>query len=581
MGEKIKPNSLSDPRKLNLRALAEQLNLPVPAKRVEPPLHEALMLGRLQALAGIEHTDLGDFINRKVKIFNDMAKARGFKETPALTYREYLHRVNHISRSRYETDPFDDVEYTKDFNGYIKYLFDHDPHLETVLATELERPRFILESPDRRKHTLVVGAPGAGKSELMKLMVHHYVKHSELGGVLVIDPHAKMARQIARWREFAGDGADRLVYLDPVRGKSHGGWVPALNPITKGDATDDETSIVAKQLANALVYFGGENEGMTDQMHRLAGFCLNVMLDMEGTTLFDLMEGLNVPSREKSAPKITEPEFVRRGKNHKSRAVRDFFLNDWDGASYRVTRDALKRRLSTYLDVPLFERVVTAQAPLNLEALLNAGKVVVVNCSFAGDAGKALGRFIMAQVESMGKRRLDRGDDAPCPPVHVFVDEATILMSPPFVSILLEFRKVGIWLTMGQQGMGDGGEREFLRKVKNSTHLKFIGRSGNTGEVIRSLGVKMEQPRLGEGKFVVIKNGEERTPMLLEALHPSPVADDTNAMSDAEWAAVLERQFAAYYRKDAAALPAPSATSAPTQAQEKTDNRRGGTRWKR
>lgn len=446
------------------------------------------------------------------------------------------------------------------FGDYLNYLAALDPHLGALLIEEMKRPRHLRDSLDRRAHTLVTGGSRSGKSELLKLLVHHYVCHPELGGVLVVDPHGDMARQIARWREFAGDGAERLVYLDASEGMAQGAGVPALNPLMRGTATSDELAAVSGQLADSLAYFGGDGEGQTPQMQRLAAFCLQVLFEIDGSTLLDLMNGLTVPPRaEKGTARAPVPPFVLRGKAHPDEVVRDFFLTDWEGESYRTTRDALKRRLSTHLRAPTFRQVMTAPDALDLESLLNAGKVVVINCGFDGEAGDALGRFIMAQVAAIGRRRTDNAR-LERHPVHVFVDEATQLMAPPFVKVLERFAKTRIWLTMAQQGAGEGGERDFLNRVRRSTGLKFLGRSGNMGELLRMVDIhRGELPQLKQGEFVVVRTGEERAPMLLRALRPSPVADDDNAMSAGEWAAVLKAQFVAYYRKPLMVETAPKA----------------------
>jgi hypothetical protein len=571
-----KSQALIDPRRLNLRGLAERLNLPVAPLLVDTPPHDVLKLGRLMALEGMRHAELEEFISRKVAIFNGIAGVR-----PAMTLKEYVYRVSHVRRGKNDYDPFDDANATKDFRGYLTYLLDHDPHLAAVLTEELERPRFIQETRDRRAHSLVTGGSRSGKSELVKLLVHHYVRHPELGGVLVVDPHGDMARQIARWREFAGAGAGRLVYLDAGEGMAHGAGVPALNPLVRGSAKADELATLSGQLADALAYFGGDGEGQTPQMQRLAAFCLQMLLEIDGSTLLDLMNGLTVPPRrEKGSPTPDEPQFVSWGKSHPDDVVHDFFLNDWNGESYRSTRDALKRRLSTHLRAPTFRRMMTAPDPLNLEALLNAGKVVVVNCGIEGEAGDALGRFIMAQVAAIGRRRLDNAR-LERHPVHVFVDEATQLMAPPFVKILERFAKARIWLTMAQQGAGEGGEREFVNRVRRSTGLKFLGRSGNVGELLRMVDIgRANLPQLKQGEFIVAKTGEEKAAMLLRTLNPSPLKDDDNAMSAAEWATVLKRQFAAYYRQPPKALPAPASPSAPASTTPDTQAT-SEKRWRR
>lgn len=508
-------------------------------------------MGELAGMAGVEYGELADFVKRKVALYNTLPVEQRYRGLLAVSFDEFRRGMARNEGS---------------FQNYLRYLMELDPHLAAVVEAELRRPRYIRESADRRAHTLVTGGSRSGKSELMKLLIHHYVRHPELGGVLVVDPHNVMARQIARWREFAGEGAKRLVYLDPLEGLANGAGVPALSPLVRGAATADELATVSGQLADALAYFGGDGEGQTPQMQRLAAFCLKVLLELEGSTLLDFMNGLTVTTRgEKGARKAPLPRFVERGRTHPDEVVRDFFLNDWDGESYRTTRDALKRRLSTHLWAPTFRKVMTAPAPLDLEGLLNEGKVVVIPCGFDGEAGDALGRFIVAQVAAIGRRRLDSARPI-LKPVHVFVDEATQLMAPPFVKILERFAKTRIWLTMGQHGAGEGGERDFLNRVRRSTGLKFLGRSGNMGELLRMVDMpRGDLPQLKQGEFVVVRTGEEKSAMLLRALRPSPVVDDSNAMSAAEWAEVLGAQFAAYYRKPVEWAPGAHASTPPEE----------------
>ena len=464
---------------------------------------------------------------------------------------------------------FDARKHKPSLASYLDYLAGVSRELERETQPYRFPAKICISEADRRAHTLITGGSRMGKSELLKRLIHHYVAHPELGGVLVVDPHGEMAAQIARWQEFAGDGMRRLVYLDAKAGEAVG-RVPALNPLVRGSASDDELSHVADQLANALSYFGGDGEGHTPQMHRLARFVLRVQLGMKGSTLMDTMSGLTLQGKrgqEASAPAL--PAFVAVGRDHPDEVVQDFFRTGFDGESYASTRDALKRRLTNALEVPVFRRMMTAPEPLDLEAELNAGKVVVVNCGTAGAAvANTVGQFMMAQVAAIGARRL-ANPDLKRMPVHVFVDEATRLMSPPFVEILEQFAKTRIWLTMAQQGAGEGATRDFIGRVTRNTGLKFIGASGKLGELEKFVDVSLKElPALERGQFVVVKTGAERDPLLLDT-RPSPLADDAGAMSAAEWRAVLDYQLATYYRPTAP--PAPPKPAEPESAPAAAD----------
>ena len=294
---------------------------------------------------------------------------------------------------------FDPEIHTPDMPGFINYLGAVNDDLQAAVWEVLRNvsARALTES-DRRAHTLIAAGSRAGKTELMKQLIHHYVGHPELGGLLVIDPHSDMARQVARWKEFAGAGKERLVYLDAQAAQ---GLVPALNPLVRGEAHDDELSDMAAQLAGALEFFGGDGEGQTPQMQRLAKFILRVLLAMPGSSLVDMALGLT--NRQPRGPKTPPPAFATKGRAHTDPFVADFFRMDFDGPGYASTRDALKRRMTNALEHPVFRRIITAPDPLDLEGLLSAGKVVVVACGSTGEARTALGRFLY------GARGGDRG----------------------------------------------------------------------------------------------------------------------------------------------------------------------------
>jgi hypothetical protein len=554
---------------LNLRALAEGLNLPIVTERVEPPRHEALKLGNLSMVSGIEYSDLGAFIDEKVALFNKISHDSFERYGSILNFEQYLYRTSHIKRGKFDDDPFDYAEYSQDYKGYMTYLFQKDPDFVAVIEQEMARPLYIQETLDRRAHTLVTGGSRSGKSELLKLLIHHYVKHPKLGGVLVLDPHNELAPQVARWKEFAGGGVERLVYLNPSLGAEMGRGVPALNPLQTVGLPDHMKATLTKQIASALGHLSGEGETISGQMGRVAEFCITALMDIEGASLVDLWRGLEV---QKKGTHKNAPPFVKKGLQHPSEVVRNFFETGWEGESYRGSRDALKRRLETFLISPIFKQVMEAPDPLNLEALLNAGKVVVVNCGFESEAGRALGRLLTAQVAAIGERRNqeNKGQEAR---FHVFVDEATELMSPNFVRILEGVGKRNIWLTMGQQEGGAGGDSAHANRIATNTGLKFLGRTRSTKELLRFVEIPRDEiPMLNQGEFIVSKSGQQKIAMLLQTPYPSPVAKNDNAMSESEFEKVLEYQFANYYRRPPALLPAATAT---TPAERKPTRPRG------
>ena len=56
----------------------------------------------------------------------------------------------------------------------------------------LIRP-FPFTETDRMRHTYLTGGSGAGKSEAMKVIIHHYIARDPSTALVVIDPHGEFA----------------------------------------------------------------------------------------------------------------------------------------------------------------------------------------------------------------------------------------------------------------------------------------------------------------------------------------------------------------------------------------------------
>jgi type IV secretory pathway VirB4 component len=179
----------------------------------------------------------------------------------------------------------------------------------------------------------------------------------------------------------------------------------------------------------------------------------------------------------------------------------------------------------------------------------------------------------MAQVAALGVRRT-QNPYRPKTPVHLFVDEATMLMAPPVFKILRQLRKENVFLTMAQQSFADGLDREMVKPLVDNTKVKMLGRSANLGTAFKALNWDARSiPKIGNRQFIV-STGDDAERLLLNT--GSHLVDDSNAMDDAAWRDVLERQFSAYYRQstpatspagDAGTLPA---GAPPSPARKKT-----------
>lgn len=435
---------------------------------------------------------------------------------------------------RFAKQIYEGDTHTPDFRGYLAYLSDVNPALKSAVDREIGSASPQLLEELRKMHSIVIGGSGAGKSELLKLLVHHYVRHPELGAVLVLDPHGKLGREIAQWREFSGAGASRLVYLDA---NARPGVVPALNPFTVGSASPEEVSTIAAQLGDAVALLAEDGETISGNMMRLAKFAIRVLLERPGSSLMDLKRLLMA---EEGDP------LLKPALRHPDELVKDFFTGSFQSKNLDAAKEALVRRIEGALLEPAFRRIMTAPRPVDLQGALEAGKVVVVNVASAGSGDVALGRLLIAQAAALGLRRV-YNPSMTMTPVHVFVDEATKLIAPPVFKILKELRKVGVHLTMAQQVLGDGMDAHQMRHIVQQTEIKLVGKNRAMGQAFKALGWDASDglPWLNIGQFIA-EWGNDGQHIHVQA--SSHLVGDANAMTPEEWQAVLERQLEAYHR---------------------------------
>jgi hypothetical protein len=538
-------------------------------------------LGEAELLAPSENSTLARQIFELADRASDFAGANRAARAPlsfaaykaAIQNRASILRALHQERQRggayipddspelrrFVAELYDAACDTPDVGGYANYLGAVNDTLgEAVLELLRQSAGTRFRETETRMHTHIVGGAGSGKSELLKLLVHHYVKHPELGAVLILDPHRKMAREVARWREFADDPT-RLVYLDAAIEDVNDAPMPGINPLALRPVADqvkaDELKAdVARQLADAVGLLR-ESDTMTGNMVTVASYCLRILLDVPGATLLDLRTMLRA---DKSHP------FLQAAMRTPDPYHREFFEEGggFFGESFQSAKQAVSKRLDDALFAPRLRRVLSAAEPLDLEAAVEARKVICVDVGSVGPhADNVFGRLMMAQVAALGQRRIaDR--TAPQTPLHVFVDEATKLMSPSVFTILRELRKVGISLTMGQQRLGDGVERSLVGTLRDNTNVKLFGRNASMGEIFKMMSWDGDVPQLRNGQFIAAWGDEEKT---LLNTHAAPhLADDSNAMGAAAWQRVLKYQLATYYRPTDAGAPAPAMLPAPS-----------------
>ena len=82
-------------------------------------------------------------------------------------------------------------QYGDSLEDYAEYLLSILPASLSPFFNQPRSLRFAEES--RMRHTLLTSGTGGGKSETLKILVHHYLEKNPETAVIVIDPHSDLA----------------------------------------------------------------------------------------------------------------------------------------------------------------------------------------------------------------------------------------------------------------------------------------------------------------------------------------------------------------------------------------------------
>jgi hypothetical protein len=406
-------------------------------------------------------------------------------------------------------------------------------------------PHISFDGRVREGHTAIFGGSNAGKSELMKVLIAHELWHTS-SGVLVVDPHGKMAYEMSRASVFRSDG--RLAYFRPQRD----GWSVKINPLDAKGMTTRDKAAFAEILAEIL----GELVDKADQTPRMQTMvvnCLRVLFDTEGATLRDLRNFLRGAGHPLGKP------WWEKGKRHSNPDVAEYFAYDFPEKRLNPSREGLRDRLSTLLSMEGFSARFCEPANIRLSDLLNARKVVLFDFSdLSGRTRTAAGRLVLGMVAGMGLRRIAEGGKHV--PVHVFLDEASTMLGRSAETILTETRKARIYLTLAQQVEGAGLGGEARRILRTNTAIKF---ASETAREILTNEMGLDPRKLegtAQGQFWV-KWGANAQSMKVSVT--SALKRGTMDMSPDEWSKMMREQRKLYYKPPAANQPADGAPAGP------------------
>lgn len=319
------------------------------------------------------------------------------------------------------------------------------------------RVSFELPQKIRLRHTHVLGSSGAGKSVMLRHLIHQDIQAG--AAVIVMAPKGEL---IPKVRDLACIG-DRLRVFSPDHPVTLNLFDLGLRE--KNDRAINQTvSLINYVFASVLK---ADTTGMQDV---LLNNCIRLLLQEPAATLLTLRKLLDqrkFPEEyEKYLPNLTP-------------ATREFFVTSFGETgegSYQATKRQVRWRLeSVFAENTAVESVLSQpRTSLDMHEVMAAGQVLLVDTSIAeyGVKGSAfLGRFFIGLVMLATMQRA-----ADSRPVYFYIDECQTYLSDYITELLRLAREMGVGLTLAHHDLSELRELSLqLEQAVLQTGVKIVG----------------------------------------------------------------------------------------------------------
>ncbi len=470
----------------------------------------------------------------------------GRDDLEARTYRAYIYtrkieqwqEKNHEAQSKTEKQRQIKSKYGNDQSGYCRYVFDRLPKKDQIFCLQIQ-PYFIPET-ERRKHTYLSGGTGSGKSEGIKSLIHHYLTVNTSTALVLIDPHGKIAQEVAQFKENAN--GERLVFIapdfDPVKS-------PVFNPFDQSKGTAPHSlDIAVQELVGAFREILGDMS-FTPQMETLLKPCIATLLLHPEGNLYRLQQMMD--KEEGREPLAFALEHLHNP------AQKQFLQTDFLKTAYQSSRQSIRTKIQSLLNSQIFLNFVMGKSTFSLSEAIAQKKLIIFSLSrnTGAETSDTMGRLILASLQSIAMQRASLTGEAleQAPPIHLFIDECQHYITPSIETILTETRKYKLHLTLANQFLDQIDNRRIRNAIKGNTAVKITGQQtepDTLASLAKTTGADSEEIRhLKTGQYH-IKAG---TLSSVKVSGSIVLLDHLHSMTAEEWEQVQKRQLQKYYRE--------------------------------
>ena len=256
-----------------------------------------------------------------------------------------------------------------------------------------QRDVFGIRADDLRRHMLVLGKTGCGKSTFLASVVRQQMECDR--GVVLIDPHGQLFEDVLdfvpkrRTNDIvlfdAGDRQNRVTF----------------NPLS-GPAGCDPT-LVADSVLTAFKKVFGLEEATAPRLLHIFRHCLLTLVGQPNVTLRSIQRLLSEPAYRRSMISTIANE-----------AVRDFWLtefNRWSDRDRTQYIASLQNKLGAFTSNECLQQILCSTGKgIDLRSVLDHSQILLCNLSkgrLGHDASSLLGSLLLSSLQLAAMSRAD------------------------------------------------------------------------------------------------------------------------------------------------------------------------------
>lgn len=400
---------------------------------------------------------------------------------------------------------------------------------EVILDPNKQDFNELIPPKERLKHTYILGATGAGKSEVIKTLIYSDIKDIE-SSIVLLEPHGDLASEVAKMVK----DKNRLIIIDPYMCKEK---IPTINPFEIKNKDEETISIMTQELVSA--FETGIGLEWSHNMEAVLAPCISTLLRKENTDIYELQKFMDDNKND---------DLVELGKKSPIKGHRDFFNSQFKKEKLDVTKDAIATKLQTLLNDSVFANLITGKSSIDLEKQINTkGKVIIFKLT-KGKMKNTLSlysRLIMATIQGIVLRRQNIEEQLR-PRTNLYLDEFQNFIGSTIEEILTESRKYKLFVTFAHQTISQL-DRNIKGIVLSNTNIKIVGRNSNDN--LKIMGKELQTDidkleNLEEGVFF-LKVGVKEA---IKIRNTDKFIGNKAAIDDEIWKEHLQYQLENYYK---------------------------------